>query len=87
MVIIYSEKQRKDVLKSDLRNAREYLTKLIEVKKERPSVFLIHKYYNELYEAYNEIDKAIDNLLNVILKIENENWDLVEELLYEQNYF
>jgi len=85
MLVTYSEKTRKEILKSDLRNAREYLARLIEVKKYRPAVTLINKYYKELHEAYNEIDKAIDKLSDLIIKIEVENWDIVEDLLYEES--
>jgi len=85
MIVTYSEKTRREILKSDIRNAREHLARLIEVKKYRPAVTLINKYYKELYEAYNEIDKAIDKLSDLIIKIEIENWDITEEMLYEDS--
>ena len=85
MLITYSKETIKEELKHDLIEAREYLDKLSKIRKERPAVTLINPYYKELYEAYNEIDKAIDNLLDVILKIENENWNIVEEMLYEDS--
>jgi len=85
MLVAYSEKTRKEILKSDIRNAREYLARLIEVKKYRPTITLINKYYKELYEAYNEIDKAIEKLSDLVIKIEVENWDIVEDLLYEES--